>query len=187
MAARKPDDDAIVYLYDAKTGWPLGGPTVEQETRAAELRLKFALEAALERLRGGDITAFPEVARLVWKRDPQRVPYELVETSKVLVERAMAEDEKRARREYRIAWTRWEALVELRKRRHELNERGDDRGMTWENAREAVSEMLERTDPEAAGSARTVRESYELIEAAGGERATFETFLEARKRRDERR
>jgi hypothetical protein len=48
-----------------------------------------------------------------------------------------------------------------------------------------VSQVLEKD--EAAGSAAAVKESYELMQDAGGERATFKSFLEARHRRHVRR
>jgi hypothetical protein len=66
----------------------------------------------------------------------------------------------------------------------ELVEAGDDdRGTNLERAREAVSESL--AGHEAAGSPDTIKASYELIEAAGGEQATFESFRKERERRQE--
>jgi hypothetical protein len=142
------------------------------------------MQAAQKRWESGDLTAFAQAVRLCW-RHRRHPPLWLMEASKALVERAMTEDERRGRREWAIHRARWEALVELRARRHELKQHGDDRGMTWDDAREAVSEILEKT--EAAGSAAAVKESHELIEHAGGERATFKSFLEARHRRRVRR
>jgi hypothetical protein len=181
MAAGKPGDDGGDLPY----GIPLDRPSDDEIERERQRQYECDMQAALARWQGGDLTAVKEAVWLCW-RNRQQLPRWLVEASTVLVERAMAEDEKRARRDWRIARTRWEALVELRERRHELKRRfGDDRGTSWERAREAVSDILEKTD--AAGSARAVRESYELIEAAGGERATFESFLGERRRREEQR
>ena len=68
----------------------------------------------------------------------------------------------------------------------ELVEAGDDdRGTNLERAREVVSKLLE--NDEAAGSVDAIKASYELIEDAGGERHTFDSFLAARQRRQERR
>ena len=91
---------------------------------------------------------------------------------------------------------RWETLTELRERRHELNEpklvpnsygeatwQRDDRGMTMEKARAAVAEVLKKT--EAKGSAAAIKYSYELVEAAGGEGATFDNYLAVLRKRGE--
>ena len=84
---------------------------------AAETRFKRDMQAALSRLQGGDDpTAFAEAVRLCWRRDPDGVPYQLVEASEVLVERAMAEDERRALREVGQHLARWEAVAELLER-----------------------------------------------------------------------
>ena len=156
MAGEKPDDGEPHHLY-GKDGWSTGGPSDAEIAHAAETRFRQDLQAALERWRKGDLTAFAEAMRVYWRQNAQQFPYELVEASKVLVARAMAEDEKRARREWDIHKTRWEALTELRERRHELNKprrvrnddgeitlQRDDRGMTMESAREAVAEVLRR-------------------------------------------
>jgi hypothetical protein len=167
------------YLY-GEDGWPLSGPSDAALTHAAATRLERDLQAALARWSGGDLTAFAEAVACLVRLG--RAPPWMLRASDELVERAMAEDEKRARREWDIARARWEALVELRERSRELSESfGDDRGATWEKAREAVSEVLRGT--EAAGSAASVKASYDLIEAAGGERATFESYLRERRQR----
>jgi hypothetical protein len=218
MAGEKPDDgDDIVYLY-GQDGWPLGPSDPPYMNATAKARLTHDLEAALERLRGGDQRAFPEAIRLYWQQHPE-FPYELVEASEASAEAAMAEDEKRARREWRIALTRWEALTELLARRQGVFRTGkatlkrarqlilskatdaeertclvellpklievadDDRVMSTEGAQEAVSEALENT--EAKGTASAIKYSYELIEAAGGENATFESYQEELRRRNE--
>ena len=70
----------------------------------------------------------------------------------------------------------------------ELVEAGDDdRGTNLERARVTVSKSLAEAEDEAAGSVDAIKASYELIEDAGGERHTFESFLEARQRRQGRR
>jgi hypothetical protein len=47
-----------------------------------------------------------------------------------------------------------------------------------------VAEELSRTGPKKV-EPRTVRESYDIIEGAGGANATFESFLKERQRRNE--
>ena len=207
-------------------GWPLYGPgSAENEAfdrTAHERRFQREMQAAYERWQRGDVTAYSEAIRLLSRRH-SFIPDWLVEASKVVVERAIPEGEKRARREWRIAWTRWEMVTELRQRGDELfhsrkveleraraavkaandaqdtkeRERllrvlselveagDDDRGTNLERAREVVSKLLE--NDEAAGSVDAIKASYELIEDAGGERHTFESFLEARQRRQGRR
>jgi hypothetical protein len=182
VSARQPRDSEgrIMAGKTVDDGWPLGGPSDAEIDRAREKEFERGMEAARSRWLDGDLTAYVYAVRLCG-RHRQHPPRWLVEASKVMVERAMAEEEKRARREWAIHRARWEALVELRERRHELKERGDDRGMTWERAREAVSEEL--AHDEERGSERTIKASYELVEAAGGAQATFADFLKERRRR----
>lgn len=60
----------------------------------------------------------------------------------------------------------------------------DNPGSSLTRAHAAVSEAL-AGDPKLAGSARAIRESYDIIEGAGGAAATFESFLKERERREE--
>jgi hypothetical protein len=210
-------------------GRPLYGPgSTENEAfdRAAhERRFHREMQALYERWQRGDVTAYPEAIRLLSRHHPCIIPDWVVEASQVLVERAVPEGERRARREWRIAWTRWEMVTELRQRGDELfrshkaelertkellkaandeqdtKERDrllkrlselvgagdDDRGTNLERAREVVSGLLAKANDEAAGSADAIKASYELIEDAGGEQHTFDSFLAARQRRQERR
>jgi hypothetical protein len=164
-----------------KDGWPLE-PLFEEEHERAQRRAEFhrTMHSLHARWRAGDLTAFDQAVRECWRHGAAPTGW-LAQAAADVVRLAMDEDEKRARREWNSHQRRWGALVELRQRRHELNDRGDDRGMTWESAREAVAEILEGTD--AAGSDATIKTSYELVEAAGGEHATFESYLEARRLR----
>ena len=59
-----------------------------------------------------------------------------------------------------------------------------DYGSTLEQARVMVAETLTRTGLKKVEPS-TVRQSFDIIEGAGGPAATFETFLIERKRRDE--
>jgi hypothetical protein len=97
MATGKPDNDALPYLY-GDDGWPLGGPSDAVIARVAEARAKRDMQAALDRLQGGDLSAFTEAMWLCWRHDPDAVPYRLVEASEVLVERAMLAAGKMAKR-----------------------------------------------------------------------------------------
>jgi hypothetical protein len=125
------------------------------------------------RWQAGDITA---VARAIQEchRAKQPPPWWLVDAAKTLTVAAMAEKEKRLRRDWNIHQRRWEALTELRDRRDEFAERGDDRGATWERAREAVSDLLKGSAAE--GSADAIKRSYDLVQVAGGADATFESY-----------
>ena len=176
MATRKPTREI------GPKGWPLDLPSEAEQMAEWERQFQQDMRAFEARWRADDLTAVTEAVRALCLH--RNAPEWLENATAVVVARAMAEDEKRARREWRIAWTRWEALTELRERRHELARAGDNRGASWERAREAVSEILEQH--EAAGGADAVKASYELIEAAGGEYATFETFLIERHRRNKR-
>jgi hypothetical protein len=204
-------------------GWPIDGPSNAEIAQDAEKRYQEEMKAALERLHGGGdmtgerLTAYAEAIRLFWKQHPEQFPYELVEESEAVVEAALVETEKRARREFRIALTRWEEVTDLHGRWPELNRTAkanlkrakeliaskattaqerkrlqamlpelmeaanDDRGRTIEDACEAVFEASKKH--ETARTGRAVRHSYELIKAAGGERATFESFLIVRRER----
>ncbi len=115
LAAGKPNDGDLPYLI-GEDGYPLGGPSAAEIKHASETRFHRDMEAALARWQRGDLTAFAEAVWLCW-RHRQELPRWMIEASEMLVKRAMTEDEKRARREFKIHRTRWEALVELRERR----------------------------------------------------------------------
>jgi hypothetical protein len=143
-------------------------------SREPQTDLERKLRSLETRWRAGDLTALDEAIRACWVRHPEARLAQawLVEAIGWLGALAMTEEERRSRREWVIHCTRWVTLRKLRP---------GDRGTSWERAREEASEELEETD--AAGSAATVKRSYELIEAAGGEDATFESYKEARRRR----
>src|SRR3954454_6448243 len=92
-----PDGDLV-----GLDGWPLGGPSDAQFAHAAETRLRRDMQAALERWRGGDLTAYIEAVWLYWHHPPDKFPYDLVRATEAVVEAAMAETEKPARRDWRI-------------------------------------------------------------------------------------
>jgi hypothetical protein len=178
--ADPPRDEGPRYRPD---GWPVDvtfadDPAVEHE------RFQQAMRSLQARWRAGDLTAFDEAISECWRRREAPEKW-LKEASAEIVRLAMAEEEKRARRKWDIHRRRWEAVSELRERRHELFERfGDDRGTSLERARHAVSEMFLEKDDEAKGSEPTIRYSYELVEEAGGERATFEDYKAVLRKRE---
>jgi hypothetical protein len=177
-------------------GWPLDLPSEAEQMAEKERQFQQGMQACEARWLAHDLTAVAEAVRALCLH--RNGPKWLENAAPVVAARAMAEDEKRARREWRIALTRWEALTELRARRKQLNRprrvpdghggvtlQRDGRGMTMKGARKAVSEIL-KNDDEAAGTASAIKASFELIEAAGGEGATFEAFLKERHRRSKR-
>jgi hypothetical protein len=176
MAARKFPREI------GEDGWPISMPSEAEESAEERERFQQAMRSLRARWRAGDLTAVDEAIRECRLR--REVPEKwLEEASAEVVRLAMAEEEKRARRAWAIHRRRWEAVVELRERRHELFKRfGDDRGTSWERARAAVSEMLEKD--EAAGSESAIKYSYELVEEAGGERATFEGYKAVLRKRE---
>jgi hypothetical protein len=166
-----------------KDGWPVR-PTAAEDEHARERAFERNMRSAYERWRGGDLTAYIYARRLCWERR-QAGPRWLLDAGAELLERAMAEDEKRARREWLNHRERWEGVAELRRLGPELSRLGDKRGANLKSTRAAVSKALEGSD--AHGSDATVKYSYELIEAAGGENATYESYLEELSRRGKRR
>jgi hypothetical protein len=113
----------------------------------------------------------------------QAPPAWLVEAVITVAKASLTPVETRRRRENMIHLTRWDAVRDLRDRRHQLLEQhGDNRGTSWERCFAAVSEYLE--DTEAAGSESTIRASYDIVQRAiragrGGE------FLLVNRRIDE--
>jgi hypothetical protein len=175
------------YRYD-KNGYPLDldhpwtRPAEEQE-REHQRAFAHRLDQFERNWRAGDLVAPAEAARLC-RLYQQPIPRWLENAFATLVVQHMPNDEKRDRRAFNNHRRRWETVRELGERQQQLLEQfNDDRGKTWEMRWKAVSEILDGT--EAAGSPETVRASYKLIEAAGGEHASLESYwtLVGRKRR----
>jgi hypothetical protein len=157
-------------------GYPLDRSEEEQkrECRRAFNRRMYLLERDW---RAGDLPAAAEAARLCWLHR-QPLPEWLADAVAALVDRGMTDAEKRDRRALAIHLARWEAVKELRERRQQLlEEHDDDCGTSWERVWPAVSDIL------AAGSDETVRASYKLIQGAGGECATLESYRLALRQR----
>ena len=81
------------------------------------------MEAVYDRWQAGDLTAFNTAMLLAWRRSPEAFPRELLRMGEALVERAMSEDEKSARRDFAMHRDRWEMVEELRERHEELTQR----------------------------------------------------------------
>jgi hypothetical protein len=161
-------------------GWPVE-PELPRDPlfTEAEEEARRAWLATLEgRWRAGDTTAIARAVRELLVHQPPPLPEEwwcLVEAVEQLVDQRMPDDEKRVRREFDNHRHRWEAVDELYRRRFELLGHGDDRGRSLEKCYEAVSEKI-------GENYETVKSSHQLIRAAGGERATLESYKRKRAR-----
>ena len=186
MAAKKPIRDGDVVGLD---GIPLSRRDEKPDPAAEHAQFEQSMRAFEARWRAGDLTAFAEAVRACWRRWKGPADW-LPDAADALTVLAMSEREKRLRRKWGIHLPRWEAVVELRERRHELfarkpfaGEPRDDRGTNMESARAAVSEILAKT--KAHGSDGAIKRSYELVEEAGGEDATFEDYKAVLRKRGE--
>jgi hypothetical protein len=149
---------------DHPWNWPAGEQEREHQRDFAR-RLDW-----LERhWRAGDSPAVAEAARLcrLFRQPP---PPWLVDAIAGLVDQHMPDAERRDRAALAIHMARWEAVRELRERRHQqLEQFNDDRGRLWEKIWRHVADVL------GCGE-EAVRRSYRLIKAAGGENATLESY-----------
>ena len=152
---------------------PLDDLFIEAEVHARRRALRALLPELESRWRAGDLGAIHQAARELCVGQ-QAPPWWLVDAIAKLIERSLSNDEKEARRLFEIHQRRWEAVVEIRQRRHEFALRGDMRGMTWLRCYAAAAEVLEGTD--AAGSLEAMKDSYQLIQKAGGAGATQKNY-----------
>jgi hypothetical protein len=182
--------DLDAYDYDPATGYPLDPNNLwnrpeEEQARARERTFGGYMYLLKCNWRAGDITAPAEAVRIcaLYRQPP---PPWLVDAVAATVDQRMDDAEKRNRRGLAIHMTRWEAVEELRERRHELFERhnGDDRGTSLERSFAAVAEGLAKT--EARGGEPAIEASYKLIRRAGGEHTTLESYRLALPRRSRR-
>jgi hypothetical protein len=149
-------------------------PLFDETEALARLRAFHQDMRALKRLwQAGDTTAIPKAIQRLLVQQRNVEGWWVLDAVEALVKHRMPDEEKRLRREFEEHQRRWEALVELRARRFELFERGNDAGMSWEKARAAVAELFGVSDA-------TVKASYDLIQAAGGEDATVDNFRRVR-------
>jgi hypothetical protein len=94
-----------------------------------------------------------------------------IDAFSALIERATPASERRRQRDFKTHMNRWRAVVELY-----------EQDATLEKCWSAASARLANT--EAAGAEDTIRDSYRLIERAGGARATLDSYRAAVRRRD---
>src|SRR5262245_61177698 len=171
---------------DGKSDPPYDSRPPEDRPEVRQARFNGGMLRLEKRWRRGDnIAVVAAGRRCEWDRQPP--PEWVVLAVERLAIEAMPETEQRQRRDWHRHQVRWEALTELRERRNALFEKSggeDDPGTSWERARAAVSERLEKTD--YAGSEGAIKASYELVEAAGGKDATFESYKEMLRRRAEK-
>jgi hypothetical protein len=108
-------------------GWPLNLPSEAEQEAETERIFRKDLQDALYRLWGDlqvdvdhlkhdNFGAFIRIIQLCCRRHPEICPYELIEMSERLVQRALAEEERHARRLWIRAFTRWEMVTELLER-----------------------------------------------------------------------
>jgi len=144
----------------------------------AERMFRNEMSRLTPKCRAGDGPAIAEAVYRcrVHKQPP---PDWLADAVAKLADRRMPDQERRLRHVFATHRERWEAVVELRECSDALKAcsielRNDDRGKTLEKCFAAVSEALANTD--AAGSAETIKASYYLIQHAGGEDATLDSY-----------
>jgi hypothetical protein len=167
--------------YPLDPNHPANRPEEEQARERKRLfsRRMYLLERDW---RAGDATAIAEGVREC-RLAQQPPPRWLADAVAAWIDRQMDAAEKRSRRDLAIHMKRWEAVTELRERRHDLLEQyGDDRGTSLERCYVAVSELR----AEAGVSDETIKASYNLIQNAGGERTTLESYKLAVQQRDRR-
>jgi hypothetical protein len=123
--------------------------------------------------RAGDVTAIAfAVQDCCWNQQP--LPSWLTSAVVELAYKRMYDSEKRSRREFWTHYTRWSEVIALRGR-------GD---LSWEECCVVASDRL--AGGFAAGQEDTVWASYKLIQNAGGEGATFESYKLALQQRNNR-
>jgi hypothetical protein len=167
----------MANLIIGPDGWPVDS---EAERRRQQRDLGGIMLLAYSRWRAGDTTAIAEAVRALIQdvgdargAEVAEQWWWLVDAVAQLVDQRMPDDEKRFRREFAEHWSRWEAVTELHQRRNELLAHGDDRGKSLEKCYVAVAETT-------GDGYKAVKESYRLIERAGGEHVTLESFRRAR-------
>jgi len=115
--------------------------------------------------RTGDPLALSR-AVLACSYDHRRLPRWLRDAILTLVDRSMTEAERRAYRELEKHRTRWRMVRELRRR--------SPKPLAWEKCWPEAAKRLEHGA--SFGSADAVKKSYSLIQQAGGERCTLESY-----------
>jgi len=98
--------------------------------------------------------------------DHRPLPRWLRDAILTLVDHGMTDAERRMYYELEKHRARWRAVIELRQR--------SPRALPWDKCWPEAAKRLEHTD--AFGSEHVMKKSYSLIQAAGGERCTLESY-----------
>jgi hypothetical protein len=112
-----------------------------------------------------------------------------------LVDRRMSSVERRQQSALMVHMMRWRAVIGLRDPKRWLYDHGKVAGrcetllagapqLLWKDCWPGAAEILDGT--EAAGSNETIRASYIIIQSAGGEHTTLESYRHVLQRRDQR-
>jgi hypothetical protein len=144
-------------------------PEDTPEQRRRRLFWRFMFEQQLAWI-AGDTLAITKCL-LTCRIHHEPLPRWLADATIALICNRMPAAEQQQQSDFAMHKIRWEAVREL----HE-------RHMTLEECRPVAADMLAGT--EAAGAGDTIRDSYRLIERAGGERATLDSYRAAVRRRD---
>jgi hypothetical protein len=158
------DPEAGLALIES--GWPDEGTPEQRRDRRAWI---FVLKEWRDGL-AGDTLAFMR-ALLVCHHLGEPPPYGLVMALTAHVANRLSSRERQDHAALARHRARWEAMQAA------LAE-----GRSYEDARAAASARLAGSD--AAGEARTVRDSHELINDAGGKRTSLTSYRRARQRRN---
>jgi hypothetical protein len=154
-------------------------PGETSEQRRKRLFWKFMFAQRLAWLAGDTLAIARAVAACSRLHEPP--PRWLEDAINTHIDRRMSAAEKRQQRDLASHLMRWEAVLLARGGRP-WDARNNEGGMPWDDCWPAASDMLAGT--EAESSAETVRGSYKLIQKAGGEHTTLETYRRALRRAD---
>jgi hypothetical protein len=159
-------------IQDPEAGLALLSNCPAEETPEQSHRRRFWIFVFTEWRDGlaGDTLAFMR-ALLACSYQGEPPPRGLVDALIAREIERMSQEERQDHAAMARHKARWEAM------RAALAE-----GLSYEGARAAASARLAGRD--AAGEPRTVRESYEIINDAGGERASLTGYRRARQRRN---
>jgi hypothetical protein len=126
--------------------------------------------------RAGDQAALFRAMKEVWRHHPEpNLIRWMIDAAAEVLERRMSDQERQQRKDWYRHKVRHELVVELRSRRAEFKERGDERGATLDRTWQDVSDVLQ--GDVAWGSESTIRASYFLVQKLGGDAATFADYL----------
>jgi hypothetical protein len=178
MATKNPHGEGGPDLLVGVDGIPRWRLKDDPAAERAELeRVMRIFEAQWQ---AGDRRAVSDAVRALWRRGMAQSW--LADATDKLTKDATKEQEKRDRRAFAGHVGKWEEVIELLERGDELHARfKDDRGTSVARAQAAVSEALtsearKKKKKTRGYSEGNIKTSYDIIEAAGGKHATFESY-----------